>query len=61
MLALLCNVAHCPDAGPVEIVLVATSFDEEVGLNVAFHLLNGGDKVVVSPVNFTRARSTGGV
>ena len=60
-LHLVGNLLYGLDAGAIEVVLVAAGLDEEVGLNVALHLLHAEDKVVVSAVYFPFTSLAGGV
>ena len=52
------NFLHGLDAGAIEVVLVPSCLDEQVGLNVPLHLFHAGDKVVVSPVYLSLTRLT---
>ena len=49
------------DAGPVEVVVVLPRLDEEVRLDVGLHLLDAGDKVVVSAVHLVLPARPGSV
>lgn len=49
------------DRGSVQIVVVLSSFDEQVVLNVALHLLATCYEVVVTTVNFVIASRSGRV
>ena len=48
---------HSLDTGAIEVVLVPSSLDEQVGLDVPLHLLHG-HKVVVPPVHLPLTRLT---
>ena len=53
-----CRRTACParpDGGAIEAVVVLTGLDEEVPLDVALHLFDGGDEVVVKPVHLKLA------
>ena len=58
---LLGHLLDSPYGGAVEVLLVASSLDEEMGLDVFLHLLHTGDKVVVPPVHFSFSWRSGGV
>ena len=49
---------HSLDTGAIEIVLVPSGLDEQVGLDVPLHLLHAGHKVVVPPVHLPLTRLT---
>lgn len=47
---LLCHLPHRLDTGPVEVAVVLAGLDELVRLNVLFHFLPGGHKVVIPAI-----------
>lgn len=55
---LIGNFLHSLDAGAIEVVLVPSCLDEQVGLDVPLHLFHARNKVVVSPVYLSLTRLT---
>ena len=58
VLALIGYLLHSLDTGAIEVVLVPSGFNEQVGLDVPLHLLHAGHKVVVPPVHLPITRLT---
>ena len=56
---LLSNFLHSTNRCAIEVVLVVSSLNEEVGLDVFLHLFHTRHKVVVSPVGLPITRLTG--
>ena len=58
---LLGDFLNSTDGCAIQVFLVAASLNEEVGLDVLFHLLHTGHKVVVPPIFLSVAWLTCGV
>ena len=60
-LYLLSNLLDCTDGGAIQVVLVASGLNEEVGLNVLLHLLHTRHEMIVSSVDLSLSRLTSSV
>ena len=60
-LYLLSDLLDCTDGGAIQVVLVASGLNEEVGLNVLLHLLHTRHEMIVSSVDLSLSRLTSSV
>ena len=55
---LICYFLHSFDAGSIQVVLVSTSLNKQVSLNVLLHLFHWINKVIVTSIDFSFTRFT---
>jgi membrane-bound acyltransferase YfiQ involved in biofilm formation len=58
---LFSHIPHCMDGCPVKVVLIPSGLYEQMSLDVSFHLLHAGHKMIVTPVHFSRAGLASGM